>query len=561
MLVARDHRLTDALSLRTECLQVPRSAMAPAGFVCRCSPGWSGDLCTIENACNSHDCGSNSYCQNDGQGMATYTCPCLVGYSRAAGSDDCIMIDLCDTAPCDNGGVCTSSLEAYECTCPAGFAGSQCELEVDGCEFNHQPCGVFGECQSDWNQPNGYMCTCRDSYSGTNCNNPPQDICSVRTNPCQHGAECESQGGSRYVCTCQPSWSGDNCADFVDPCQNAPCGIHGRCESVTSVPGTFTCQCSDAFTGDRCTIAPIEANGVCTTAPCQNGGYCEEQQGSYDCYCLPGFTGDNCESDIDECACADRSDDLRAISRLTAALDCEIAMRLAGDCSFSLAAFNDPQGRTLAQLCPFSCGACEAPCGEHGLCVDAVNRRSCTCIDGWTQSATCREDDCPCTEPPITSGSCSGVVCQASRQCKTAGVCQCTAGVCQCTAENDVPNYTPCDDGRANNGRDQCIGGVCTGQQPPIRPPPSPSPPTGTTRPAPPTPPPIGTRPTVTPDMDVLHHLQFQVRPVAFFLPQPPHCRHLASASCDLTRLNVMLRLFPTTSHSGNPWCRGGIIK
>jgi hypothetical protein len=230
-------------------------------------------------------------------------------------------------------------------------------------------------------------------------------------------------------------------------------------------------------------------------------------------------------------------------------LDCEVAMRLAGDCSFSLAAFNDPQGRTLAQLCPFSCGACEAPCGEHGICVDAVNRRSCTCIDGWTQSATCREDDCPCTEPPITSDSCSGVVCQASRQCKTAGVCQCTAGVCQCTVENDVPDYTPCDDGRANNGRDQCIGGVCTGQQPPIRPPPSPSPPTGTTRPAPPTPPTIGTRPTVTPDMDVLHHLQFQVRPVAFFLPQPPHCRHLPSASCDLTRLSVMLRLFPTTSH------------
>eukprot|EP01043_Picozoa_sp_COSAG02_P019920 COSAG02_NODE_971_length_15551_cov_4.415157_14_plen_425_part_00 len=378
--------------------------MVPSGFVCVCSPGWSGDLCTVENACQSgsHDCGLNSHCQYDGREMSSYTCPCYNGYRREAGSADCMVIDLCETGPCVNGGVCASSLAAYNCTCAAGFAGNQCELEVDGCEFNRQPCGVFGQCQSDWNQPNGYRCTCQDSYTGINCNIPPEDICSERTNPCQHGAECESHGGATYVCVCQPNWSGYNCADFVDPCQNAPCGVHGRCETVASDPGVFACQCVDGFTGDRCTVPPVEENDVCTSAPCQNGGYCEEVQGSYECYCLPGFTAGNCESDVDECACVDRTDDLRSISRLTAALDCDV-LRRAVDCSFSLTAFEDPQGRTLAQLCPVTCGTCEAPCGEHGVCVDGVNRRSCTCTDGWSQSADCIEDDCPCTEPPSSA--------------------------------------------------------------------------------------------------------------------------------------------------------------
>jgi hypothetical protein len=272
----------------------------------------------------------------------------------------------------------------------------------------------------------------------------------------------------------------------------------------------FICQCVDGFTGDRCTVPPVEENDVCTSAPCQNGGYCEEEQGSYECYCLPGFTADNCASDVDECACVDRTDDLRSISRLTAALDCEV-LRLAVDCSFSLAAFEDPQGRTLAQLCPVTCGTCEAPCGEHGVCVDGVNRRSCTCTDGWSQSADCIEDDCPCTEPP-SSDNCVGVVCRASSECKIR-VCQ--AG--QCTAETNVPDYRACDDGRANTVRDQCIGGVCTGQQPQTRPgpPPPPPQPTDTTAPAP-TPLPTGTSPTRTSDVDAMQRIQFQVRLVAF---------------------------------------------
>lgn len=246
-----------------------------------------------------------------------------------------------------------------------------------------------------------YRCICQHSYTGTNCDNPPEDICSDATNPCQHDAYCQWLGGSIYTCECQRGWSGENCADIVDPCQNAPCGIHGRCDTVGSAPGEFTCQCLDGFTGSTCTAPPAGANDICASAPCQNGGHCGDEQDSYGCYCLPGFTGENCESDIDDCACTDRVDDLRLVHVFTSTLTCEEAIGLfVCGYNFTQPPFNDPGRRTLAQLCPLSCDACEPPCGEHGRCQDRINRRTCTCNDGWTQLSSCTEDDCPCTHPP-----------------------------------------------------------------------------------------------------------------------------------------------------------------
>lgn len=49
----------------------------------------------------------------------------------------------------------------------------------------------------------------------------------------------------------------------------------------------------------------IEQNlNECSSAPCQNSGYCIDLVGSYECNCLPGFTGRNCETDINECEAA-----------------------------------------------------------------------------------------------------------------------------------------------------------------------------------------------------------------------------------------------------------------
>ncbi len=65
-------------------------------------------------------------------------------------------INYCETSPCQNGGVCTSSTSGFSCKCVAGWEGQRCETPLDHCM--NQPCGV-GTC---FNQPNinSFVCAC-----------------------------------------------------------------------------------------------------------------------------------------------------------------------------------------------------------------------------------------------------------------------------------------------------------------------------------------------------------------------------------------------------------------
>lgn len=50
----------------------------------------------------------------------------------------CQEIDECAVVPCLNGATCHDKLNGYTCTCPSGFIGEQCEINVNECEV--QPC-------------------------------------------------------------------------------------------------------------------------------------------------------------------------------------------------------------------------------------------------------------------------------------------------------------------------------------------------------------------------------------------------------------------------------------
>ena len=39
-----------------------------------------------------------------------------------------IEIDYCLSAPCLNGGICNKVLDGYECQCPSGFEGDDCQV-------------------------------------------------------------------------------------------------------------------------------------------------------------------------------------------------------------------------------------------------------------------------------------------------------------------------------------------------------------------------------------------------------------------------------------------------
>lgn len=68
----------------------------------------------------------------------------LVGISLIS-----LIVDLnycTNKRPCKNGGTCTNTGEgSYTCTCPIGYMGTNCEVEVDNCRV--QPCQNGGSCK------------------------------------------------------------------------------------------------------------------------------------------------------------------------------------------------------------------------------------------------------------------------------------------------------------------------------------------------------------------------------------------------------------------------------
>eukprot|EP01084_Bolivina_argentea_P074431 135031_1 len=177
----------------------------------------------------------------------------------------------CDSNPCQNDGMCLSLSicpDVYECDCPDGWIGQNCETPDDPCGG---PCLNGGTC----NTLNGGTCACGGGYTGDNCEESHwvcdpgtcDDVCIVCSNdaPCSDGL-CDCSG----LC-----FTGRLCADVVDCCTigTTDCFegcINGKCE-------TGVCVCDAGFTGTCCDIdAPIDPIDPCEPDPCSNGETCFE---------------------------------------------------------------------------------------------------------------------------------------------------------------------------------------------------------------------------------------------------------------------------------------------
>lgn len=72
-----------------------------------------------------------------------------------------------------------------QCNCNTGYSGSLCQNDNDVC--SHQaPCTNKGTCANDG--ANAYVCTCPALFTGTNCE-VEVDLC--EPSPCQNGATCQ----------------------------------------------------------------------------------------------------------------------------------------------------------------------------------------------------------------------------------------------------------------------------------------------------------------------------------------------------------------------------------
>ena len=86
---------------------------------------------------------------------------------------------------------CVDLVNDYECRCPTGFTGANCEVNIDECSVT----------------------------------------------PCAHGGTCTDLVGG-FQCECTPGWTGEDCTEDVDECQQSDLCNFGICRNteVTNLP-------------------------------------------------------------------------------------------------------------------------------------------------------------------------------------------------------------------------------------------------------------------------------------------------------------------------------------
>ena len=239
-----------------------------------------------------------SQCQNAGvcsDPSEQFDCTCPPGFT---GSLCEINIDECETLTVENmckNGVCKDGQNNYTCTCESGWVGWLCDQDLDECETS--PCQHEGVC-TQTAQPGDYYCTCPEKYKGKDCQELKVKTCNET--PCENGGTCIPENGDKkYRCDCPQGYEGDNCDRQTDWCQHfsVQCQNGGTCLSVVS-SFNFKCECPPGFEGVKCETETNE----CAAQPCKNGGLCQDKLNHYRCDCdNTGFRGSTCEENINEC--------------------------------------------------------------------------------------------------------------------------------------------------------------------------------------------------------------------------------------------------------------------
>jgi hypothetical protein len=190
-------------------------------YRCECPFGLGGhdceldlDECLLDNPCLNRATCTDSH-DTAAIGVGETRCECLLEPVTVFG--DPVMktgwqgelcdypIDECNSSPCQNEGTCADVHLGYNCTCPFGYSGENCEEFVDVCETGENDCllptVVYGQFRNITNctniGPGIHECICLAGWAGdgkdaditpgsTGC----ADINECESHPCQNGATC-----------------------------------------------------------------------------------------------------------------------------------------------------------------------------------------------------------------------------------------------------------------------------------------------------------------------------------------------------------------------------------
>ncbi|XP_072322792.1 protein kinase C-binding protein NELL1-like isoform X3 [Scyliorhinus torazame] len=169
--------------------------------VCVCKNGFTpiqGDAahCEDKDECanGTHYCHAYTVCVNL---PGAYHCDCRPGYTRV---DDYSCTTFCEGG-CRNGGSCVAP---QMCSCPPGFTGNGCQIDIDECAGGIIQCHEHARCV---NLPGWYHCECRagyhdnGSYSFTGETCIDIDECGTETHSCWNDSVCVNLEGG-FDCRC-----------------------------------------------------------------------------------------------------------------------------------------------------------------------------------------------------------------------------------------------------------------------------------------------------------------------------------------------------------------------
>ena len=213
------------------------------------------------------------------------------------------------SSPCHNGGICIDQFNGYQCLCPMGYSGSNCEVNIDDCSPIN-PCQNGGKCTDGID---AFTCNCSGTgFTGLTCSVLVSEICSSLG--CFFGGSCEFDASiGRDKCMCKDGYQGELCLHKSQYCfLNKSCSVEGTshcsqngdCICKTGFTGP-TCNttdaCSDSNSGPGCSCPLNITSGECCS-DCANGGSCVYLDGQKTCICPLGWGGRDCSSDVDECS-------------------------------------------------------------------------------------------------------------------------------------------------------------------------------------------------------------------------------------------------------------------
>ncbi|CAH3188857.1 unnamed protein product [Porites evermanni] len=127
-------------------------------------------------------------------------------------------------------------------SCPPGFAGNRCEIDINGCE--NILCLNNGTCTD---RSNGLNCSCPPGFSG---NRREININECKSSPCLNNATCTDRINA-FNCSFPPGFSGNRCEIDINECRSNPCLNNGTCNDRIN---RFNCSCPAGFAGKRCEI-------------------------------------------------------------------------------------------------------------------------------------------------------------------------------------------------------------------------------------------------------------------------------------------------------------------